>query len=151
MYGRILGSSIIRCSVVSWRKSCVIRSMLSKTSDDRKFLISVVTLFGVPAWRPPVFCPFIILVFSFQLLVFSYLVLCSGIISAVFGHRALDGWRGRDSHAPCLDGIHSTPGSVGGAEGGGCQPGAPWGQSRRNRNGHPTPVALAGLKSVLPH
>ncbi len=34
--------------------------------------------------------------------------------STVFGHRALDGWRGRDSHAPSLDGIHSTPGTLAG-------------------------------------
>jgi len=43
-------------------------------------------------------------------------VLCGGIFSTVFGHRALDGWRGRDSHAPSLDGILSTPGSIGGTE-----------------------------------
>ena len=47
-------------------------------------------------------------------------MLCGGIFSTVFGHRALDGWRGRDSHAPSLGGMHSTPGSVSGTEGGGC-------------------------------
>jgi len=33
-------------------------------------------------------------------------------------------------------------GCVGGVEGGGCQPVAPWGHRRRKRNGYPTPEAV---------
>ena len=43
--------------------------------------MEAVSLFGVPFWRPPVFCPcvfMVILVFSFQFLVFSCLVLGGG-------------------------------------------------------------------------
>lgn len=32
--------------------------------------------------------------------------------SAVFGHRALDGWRGRDVHAPSADGLLCKAGDV---------------------------------------
>ena len=32
--------------------------------------------------------------------------------SAVFGHRALDGWRGRDVHAPSAGGLQFKAGDV---------------------------------------
>ncbi len=59
--GMILGSMLSLCIGSRLRMSCVKSSLLSLKKLVKKSRISFVALFGVPFWRPPVFCPFMML------------------------------------------------------------------------------------------